>query len=319
MSSSNNKPRANSPTKSANHQKDALRQDCERCTEWLSEALRSSRPATLLNAMGGNIVKHAKTGNFSIELGNEKSSGTAQRNGPVLFSATTKNKEFPVSSSLSAGPDSRIVLLGSSADSQRDASVSIDNSSIATATSSAAQRERQIQTSNVLSRLSSQKITPQLDEAMEVQCTVCGSDGAEGAARAFVKGPNPVAVVLCANRLHSQSEVEEVLVHELMHVYDVRIKEMDLRNCQQLAYSEVRAAREAECHGSSRFFKSICVKDRATVATKNMFPSQGKDCVRAVFESAMKDDSPFAGSGTKSFFLKAPENESKTEPSPSAR
>jgi len=229
MSSSNNKPRANSPTKSANHQKDALRQDCERCTEWLSEALRSSRPATLLNAMGGNIVKHAKTGNFSIELGNEKSSGTAQRNGPVLFSATTKNKEFPVSSSLSAGPDPRIVLLGSSADSQRDASVSIDNSSIATATSSAAQRERQIQTSNVLSRLSSQKITPQLDEAMEVQCTVCGSDGAEGAARAFVKGPNPVAVVLCANRLHSQSEVEEVLVHELMHVYDVRIKEMDLR------------------------------------------------------------------------------------------
>lgn len=61
----------------------------------------------------------------------------------------------------------------------------------------------------------------------------------------------------------------------------------------QLAYSEVRAAREAECFSSTRFFKALCVKDRATIATKNMFPSKGQDCVRQVFENALKDQTPF--------------------------
>lgn len=69
----------------------------------------------------------------------------------------------------------------------------------------------------------------------------------------------------------------------------------------QLAYSEVRAAREAECFSSTRFFKTICVKDRATIATKNMFPSKGQDCVRQVFEDAMNDRTPFTPLKPKSF------------------
>jgi hypothetical protein len=32
-----------------------------------------------------------------------------------------------------------------------------------------------------------------------------------------------------------------------VHIYDVHVRQMDLRDCKQLAYSEVRAAREAEC------------------------------------------------------------------------
>jgi hypothetical protein len=64
---------------------------------------------------------------------------------------------------------------------------------------------------------------------MEISCTTCSDEGPEGAARAYVKGPNPLCIVLCANRLSSKEEVEEVLVHELMHVYDVRVREMDLR------------------------------------------------------------------------------------------
>lgn len=69
----------------------------------------------------------------------------------------------------------------------------------------------------------------------------------------------------------------------------------------QLAYSEVRAAREAECFSSTRFFKAVCVKDRATIATKNMFPSKGQECVRQVFEDAMKDHTPFTPVEPKSF------------------
>ena len=48
----------------------------------------------------------------------------------------------------------------------------------------------------------------------------CGSDTrAEGGARAFVRGPEPLSIVLCSNRLSSQREVDEVLVHELVHIY----------------------------------------------------------------------------------------------------
>lgn len=81
-----------------------------------------------------------------------------------------------------------------------------------------------------------------------IECSPCGSDTrAEASARAYVRGPDPLGIVLCSNRLASQREIEEVLVHELVHIYDVHVRQMDLRDCKQLAYSEVRAAREAEC------------------------------------------------------------------------
>ena len=81
-----------------------------------------------------------------------------------------------------------------------------------------------------------------------IECSPCGSDTrAEACARAYVRGPDPLGIVLCSNRLSSQREIEEVLVHELVHIYDVHVRQMDLRDCKQLAYSEVRAAREAEC------------------------------------------------------------------------
>lgn len=31
----------------------------------------------------------------------------------------------------------------------------------------------------------------------------------------------PTSIILCANRLKDRAEMEEALVHELMHVYDV--------------------------------------------------------------------------------------------------
>ena len=93
-----------------------------------------------------------------------------------------------------------------------------------------------------------EKVSSNNVTTIAIECIQCGSDTrAEGGARAFVRGPDPLSIVLCSNRLSSQREVEEVLVHELVHIYDVHSKKMDLRDCRQLAYSEVRAAREAEC------------------------------------------------------------------------
>mmetsp|Transcript_951 Transcript_951/g.2036 ORF Transcript_951/g.2036 Transcript_951/m.2036 type:complete len:329 (+) Transcript_951:2-988(+) len=53
-----------------------------------------------------------------------------------------------------------------------------------------------------------------------IDCQTCGTESrAEAGARAFVRGPVPLSIVLCSNRLGSQREVDEVLIHELMHVY----------------------------------------------------------------------------------------------------
>ena len=130
--------------------------------------------------------------------------------------------------------------------------------------------------------------------SVSIACQQCSNTGPEGGARAYVRGPNPLSIVLCSNRLHSPAEVQEVLVHELIHVYDMR-RGLDFHDCHQLAYSEVRAARDAECRSSlNRFTLSYCVKERAGHATNNMFPHQeGGHCVGRVLEAALADRSPF--------------------------
>lgn len=72
---------------------------------------------------------------------------------------------------------------------------------------------------------------------------------------------------------------------------------MDLTNCAELAYSEVRAAREAECHYTPQlcsWFKKQCVKNTATRSTSTLFPDQGAACVTQIFEQAYRDVGPTA-------------------------
>ena len=94
--------------------------------------------------------------------------------------------------------------------------------------------------------------------------------------------------------------MEESLVHELIHVYDHLVAHRDLRDCQQLAYSEIRAAREAECSEYFRgekflcsWFRQWCVKTTAIKATSSLFPNEATKCVNQVFDKAYYDTSPF--------------------------
>jgi len=136
---------------------------------------------------------------------------------------------------------------------------------------------------------------------LSIICKVCGTEGPEGSARAFVRGPSPLSIILCSNRLPTQNDIAEVLTHELIHVYDVHTRKWDLTDCNTLAKSEVRAAREAECADASlNFTKRFCVRNKSGVATKNMFPGKkGRDCVGRVFEEAMQDFVPFDGDDKK--------------------
>jgi len=255
----------------------ALSSKCsQQCQDWVSWALlnSTSRPRQLLNAMGGRAVRDETTGNFSVSLDKKP-----QRRKESASSSTASTSTIVLSHPHPDVPDTAAArrLIASSVETKEHPYLCNPNT-------------------NKNIKQQSIGATRKSSKGMEISCAICSEDGPEGAARAFVKGPNPIAIVLCANRLNTKEEVEEVLVHELMHVYDVRVRQMDLRDCMQLAHSEVRAAREAECHSSARFLKSICVKDRATIATKNMFPVEGKECVRQVFEKAFKDNSPFASS-----------------------
>jgi hypothetical protein len=92
---------------------------------------------------------------------------------------------------------------------------------------------------------------------------------------------------------------------EIRKYTDAHSRKMDLRDCKQLAYSEVRAAREAECSNKmTSFTANICAKDTATRATRNMFPEFGRQCVCDVFDMAMKDLTPFVNEDIKSVALR---------------
>lgn len=134
---------------------------------------------------------------------------------------------------------------------------------------------------------------------MQLSCKPCANVGPEGGARAFVMGPTPLSIVVCSNRLQRTNsraaqiaEMQEILTHELVHVYDVRELQLDLRDCENLAYSEVRAAREAECASAWYPYQRTCVRSKALTATNNLFASADA-CLRKVFDAAMNDTRPF--------------------------
>lgn len=84
------------------------------------------------------------------------------------------------------------------------------------------------------------------NDPIQITCRPCANTGREAHARAFVEAP-PLGVVLCTNRLYTREDIEATVTHELVHIYDIEKKKLDLTKCDNLAYSEVRAAREAEC------------------------------------------------------------------------
>lgn len=130
---------------------------------------------------------------------------------------------------------------------------------------------------------------------IDIRCRKCDENGPEGKhARAFLQ-TGPVEVVLCSNRLKA-SALREVIVHEGTHAYDFSNGRCDFDTCMGLAYSEVRAARDAECAGFYPFewLRENCIRNHATKSTACLVPnySEASKCVDAVFDTAIKDLSP---------------------------
>mmetsp|Transcript_23955 Transcript_23955/g.36484 ORF Transcript_23955/g.36484 Transcript_23955/m.36484 type:complete len:340 (-) Transcript_23955:74-1093(-) len=271
---------------------------CRRCMNNLLSTLDSikSKPTALFEAMGADISSYQRNGTgvqvhipgTSSSLlqqqtsaggfGGSSSSSNNSRPEPILQDEI-KSKDELGNDSISTKLRRRITESFQSDSSQISSTLSLQDQNI-----NLALRTNAVATSAIPK--------PALD--LQIQCRKCGNEGPEGGARAYVRGPNPLSIVLCSNRLATQEEIEQVLVHELIHVYDVHVRNFDLLNCYTLAKSEIRAAREAECANvSMSFTKRFCVKEKARVATTNMFPDLGVQCVGAVFEESMRDKEPF--------------------------
>lgn len=50
-----------------------------------------------------------------------------------------------------------------------------------------------------------------------IHCRDCSYDGIEGNSRAILMN-NPLQIILCSNRVKSQADQREALIHELIHV-----------------------------------------------------------------------------------------------------
>jgi hypothetical protein len=133
---------------------------------------------------------------------------------------------------------------------------------------------------------------------LKINCRSCEDKGFEKAIQgAFGFKPEP-EILLCTNRLKTQKDVENVLIHESVHAHDYFNKICDFNSCEGTAYTEVRAFREAQCTSKYlpyNWMKKPCVWFYARKSTELCGYDQidSEHCLAAVFEKAMRDKRPW--------------------------
>ncbi|XP_028401908.1 mitochondrial inner membrane protease ATP23 homolog [Dendronephthya gigantea] len=114
-------------------------------------------------------------------------------------------------------------------------------------------------------------------------------------------------VVLCENVIYSQSCMNDVLTHELIHAYDFARVKYEADNLRHLACTEIRAANlSGDCFFWKEFFSRFnfgwkshqkeCAKNRAVksiLCVSDVSREKAEDIVSSVFEECYKDTEPF--------------------------
>ena len=80
---------------------------------------------------------------------------------------------------------------------------------------------------------------------------------------------DPLRIILCQEHIKTSSQLRKLLIHELIHAYDLTTQNADLYSCEGLAYSEVRAARAGNCSDPLPFewLRKDCIKQHAIAST----------------------------------------------------
>ncbi|KAG2273185.1 hypothetical protein Bca4012_086026 [Brassica carinata] len=133
-----------------------------------------------------------------------------------------------------------------------------------------------------------------------VKAVVCTGPVAGG----YTKGRG---ITVCSNYLTIQDEVNQVVIHELIHAYDeCRAKNLDWTNCAHHACSEIRAGHlSGDCHFKRELLRGIiklrgheqeCIKRRVLKSLRgNPYCSEvaAKDAMEAVWDTCYNDTKPF--------------------------
>jgi len=122
-------------------------------------------------------------------------------------------------------------------------------------------------------------------------------------------GYDPVLnqVVVCQNIAKSEGMVQGVLAHEFIHMFDYCRNDLDFKDIDHLACTEIRAANLTHCsflssvsQGDSSFFNikathQNCVKTKAlasVMAVRRVTPEQAIEAVERVFPKCYNDLEP---------------------------
>ena len=108
--------------------------------------------------------------------------------------------------------------------------------------------------------------------------------------------------MICENNTKTPKKVEEILAHELVHLYDYCTKKIDFSNMDHLACTEIRAASLISCSDFNfRFWSHAdCVKSKAKDSIRFIKQTDSKESYEAVlkvFDKCYNDLEPL---GTKS-------------------
>ncbi|KAK2969766.1 hypothetical protein RJ639_020322 [Escallonia herrerae] len=112
---------------------------------------------------------------------------------------------------------------------------------------------------------------------------------------------------VCSNHMNMQDEVNQVLIHELIHAYDdCRAGNLDWTNCAHHACSEIRAGHlSGDCHFKRELLRGYvkirgheqdCVRRRvmkSVINNPNCSEAAAKDAIEAVWDVCYNDTKPF--------------------------
>ncbi|CAI9111160.1 OLC1v1011311C1 [Oldenlandia corymbosa var. corymbosa] len=114
-------------------------------------------------------------------------------------------------------------------------------------------------------------------------------------------------IMVCANYMNLQDEVNQVVIHELIHAYDdCRAANLDWTNCAHHACSEIRAGHlSGDCHYKREILRGFmklrgheqeCVRRRvmkSVMGNPHCSEAAAKDAMEAVWDVCYNDTKPF--------------------------
>ncbi|KAJ6632684.1 Mitochondrial inner membrane protease ATP23 like [Pseudolycoriella hygida] len=140
-----------------------------------------------------------------------------------------------------------------------------------------------------------------IDLRRHISCEVCDVSVSGG------YDPELNQVVVCQNIARDKGMVQGVLTHEMIHMFDYCNNNLDFKNIEHLACTEIRAANLAHCsflsacvQGDASILKikkshQDCVKTKAlysVLAVRKVTPDEAAEAIERVFPRCYADLEP---------------------------